>query len=125
LLAACAKDPVLRVDNEGTAPRADPGPKDWPHGCASSGNHIEDAAGSTVVLRGVNRSATGVLACVAERRSLPDGPSSEVVPPAIKAWPNSQHGAHPPLNESCWLGINGVPDRVAGPLHKTPSTTTC
>ena len=55
LAAGCAKDPDYSKDNEGLAPAPDPGPKDWPHGLRVVGNHIEDAAGATVVLRGVNR----------------------------------------------------------------------
>jgi hypothetical protein len=115
LAAGCAKDPDYDANNEGTAPAPDPGPKDWPHGLHVVGNHIEDAAGSTVVLHGVNRSGTEYR-CV-QSSAFFDGPSSESSVAAIKSWPGV-NTVRVPLNESCWLGINGAPDNVSGPYYK-------
>jgi hypothetical protein len=115
-LAGCAADPNYDALNEGTAPTPDPGPKDWPHGLHVVGNHIEDSAGKTIILRGVNRSGTEYR-CV-QSGAYFDGPSSEASVAAIKSWPNV-NTVRVPLNESCWLAINGAPAKVSGDYYKT------
>jgi hypothetical protein len=118
LAAGCAKDPDYTKPKppEGTAPAPDPGPKDWPHGLHVVGNRIEDAAGSTVIMRGVNRSGTEYR-CVQAGPTFFDGPSTESSVMAIKSWPNV-NTVRVPLNESCWLGINGAPEDYAGAYYK-------
>ena len=118
LAAGCAKDPDYTKPKppEGTAPAPDPGPKDWPHGLHVVGNHIEDAAGSTVVMRGVNRSGSEYR-CVQNDPTFFDGPSTEASVAAIKTWPNV-NTVRVPLNESCWLGINGAPEDYSGAYYK-------
>jgi hypothetical protein len=116
LAAGCAKDPDYDMHNEGTAPTPDPGPKDWPHGLHVVGNQIQDAAGQTIVLRGVNRSGTEYR-CV-QSGGYFDGPSTEASVAAIKNWPNV-NTVRVPLNESCWLAINGAPTSFSGDFYKT------
>jgi endoglucanase len=115
LVAGCAKDPDYASTFEGTAPAPDPGPKDWPHGLRVVGNHIEDAAGKTIVLHGVNRSGTE-YSCV-QSGAFFDGPSNEASVAAIKQWANV-NTVRVPLNESCWLGINDAPERTSGAYYK-------
>ena len=74
-----------------------------------SGNHLVDGSGATVVLRGVDRSGTE-YACV-QGWGLFDGPNDAASVQAIKSW--SANAVRVPLNEDCWLGINGVPAAYA------------
>jgi len=72
-----------------------------------SGNRLVDAAGSTLQLHGVNRSGTEYQ-CV-HGLAIFDGPSDDASVAAIASW----HGVNTvrvPLNEDCWLGINGYPN---------------
>jgi len=109
LLGGCAADP------EYLPPKLDPGPKDWPHGLHVVANHIEDSAGNTIVLRGVNRSGTEYQ-CV-QSAGIFDGPSGDDSVAAFKNWPNV-NAVRVPLNESCWLGINGVNGLASGEYYK-------
>jgi endoglucanase len=116
-LAGCAKDPDYSTKNEGTEPPPDPGPPDWPRGLHVVGNHIEDGAGNTIVLHGVNRSGTEYM-CVQGAANIFDGPVSDETVQAIRTWPNI-NSVRIPLNESCWLGINGAGEDVSGEFYKT------
>jgi hypothetical protein len=116
LVAGCAADPNYAVDNEGLAPPPDPGPKDWPQGLHVVGNQIQDATGKTIILRGVNRSGTEYR-CV-QSSAYFDGPSTDASVEVIRSWPNV-NTVRVPLNESCWLGINGAPASVSGDYYKT------
>jgi hypothetical protein len=72
-----------------------------------SGNHLVDAAGSTIQLHGVNRSGTE-YACV-QGNGIFDGPSDDASVAAIASW-HGVNAVRVPLNEDCWLGINGFPN---------------
>lgn len=80
-----------------------------------SGNHlVNTATGATVVPRGVNRSGTE-YACI-QGWGIFDGPSDAASIAAIAAW-----GAtivRIPLNEDCWLGINGVAPAYGGATYR-------
>jgi len=73
--------------------------------------HLENADGETVVLHGVNRSGTEYR-CISpsappDQRFF-DGPDSEESVAVIaSSW--NVNAVRVPLNESCWLGINGAP----------------
>ena len=69
-----------------------------------------------MVLRGVNRSGTEYT-LRAERRVL-RRPVHRSVGRAIKSWPNV-NTVRVPLNESCWLGINGAAEKSSGAYYKT------
>jgi hypothetical protein len=118
LVAGCAKDPVEESADGGVevAP-PDPGPPDWPRGLHVVGNHIEDGNHTTVVLHGVNRSGTEYK-CVQSGNTLFDGPADDASVQAITTWPNV-NTVRVPLNESCWLGINGVAANLSGDFYKT------
>ena len=91
----------------GQAQAATPGP------VSVDGNHLVDGSGDTVRLLGVNRSGTE-YACAqgwgftdSPNYNQPDSPS---LISGIVSW--HANAVRVPLNEACWLGINGVkPDR--------------
>jgi endoglucanase len=85
-----------------------------PRGLHAVGNHIEDADGNQVVLRGVNRSGTEYM-CI-QNRGFFDGPSDAASVQAIVSW--KANAVRVPLNESCWLAINGAPAAYAGENYK-------
>jgi hypothetical protein len=75
-----------------------------PTGLHVVGNQIEDGSGRVIVLRGVDRMGT--------EYSCPygntfDGPSDQASVSAMLSWDITS--VRLPLNEDCWLGINGYP----------------
>ena len=74
------------------------------------GNQLVDSAGRAVRLKGVNRSGTE-YAC-AQGWGFFDGPSDSSSIAAIAAW--QANAVRVPLNETCWLAINGVKPAYAG-----------
>ena len=85
-----------------------------PRGLHAVGNHIEDGDGNTVVLRGVNRSGTEYM-CI-QGRGLFEGPSDATSVRAIASW--KANAVRVPLNETCWLAINGAPAAFSGENYK-------
>jgi hypothetical protein len=78
------------------------------------GNHLVDRSGHMVRLLGVNRSGTE-YACQ-QGWGFFDGPSDMASIRAMKKWHvNSVRVA---LNETCWLGINGVDPRYGAPAYQ-------
>jgi hypothetical protein len=113
-LAGCAKDPDYSTHPEETP---DPGPPDWPRGLHVSGDQIADGNGATIVLHGVNRSGSEYK-CVQSGSAMFDGPADDASVQAITTWPHV-NTVRVPLNESCWLGINGAPEMLSGDYYKT------
>ena len=85
-----------------------------PTGLHAVGNHIEDATGQTIVLHGVNRSGTEYK-CI-QSGGIFDGPSTDASVQAIAAW--KVNAVRVPLNESCWLALNGSPAAYSGANYK-------
>src|SRR3954453_2404183 len=83
-------------------------------GISVVGNHLVDASGNTVVLHGVNRSGTE-YGCV-QGWGIFDGPSDAASVQAIAAW--HANAVRVPLNEDCWLGINGVASNLSGTTYQ-------
>jgi endoglucanase len=83
-------------------------------GISVQGNRLVDGAGHTVQLHGVNRSGTE-YACV-QGWGIFDGPSDAASVAAIASW----HAdiVRIPLNEDCWLGINGVAASYSGANYR-------
>jgi endoglucanase len=79
---------------------------------AVSGNHLVNWEGGAVVLRGVNTSGTE-YACVNEH-SIFDGneEASASSIAAMRSW--GFNAARVELNESCWLGVQGVKPAYSG-----------
>ena len=73
-------------------------------------NQLVDASGQPLVLHGVDRSGTE-YACI-QGWSIFDGPSDAASVQAIASW--HVNVVRVPLNEDCWLGINGVQAAYAG-----------
>src|ERR1700761_2195556 len=69
------------------------------------GNHFVNGAGQTIRLLGVNREGTE-YACV-HGTGYSVGPEDASDAAAIASW--HANAVRIPLNEDCWLGINGLP----------------
>jgi endoglucanase len=79
------------------------------------GNEIVDANGAPLQLDGVNRSGAEYM-CVGGW-SVFDGPANATSLGAIVAW--HVHVIRIPLNEDCWLGINGIDPRFGGARYRS------
>ena len=79
------------------------------------GNRLVGWRGAEVRLLGVNRSGTQ-YAC-AEGWGIFDGPTDDAALGRIAAW--GANAVRVPLNESCWLGINGVDPAYSGETYRT------
>ncbi len=79
-------------------------------------NHLVDQDGRTVVLRGADTSGTE-YACVSEN-SIFDGTreASARSIQAMRSW--RFNAARVQLNESCWLGVQGVKLAYSGPAYR-------
>jgi hypothetical protein len=75
-----------------------------------AGHRLLDGHGRVVHLHGVNRSGPE-YACI-QGWGIFDGPSSDASVAAIASW--HANVVRIPLNEDCWLGINGVKPAYAG-----------
>lgn len=78
------------------------------------GNHLIDASGNVVRLLGVDRSGTE-FECLRGWKIF-SGPTSSAVVAAMASW--HINAVRVPLNEDCWLGINGIKPRVGGPNYQ-------
>jgi endoglucanase len=108
---------VLLITGALTACRGSPlgngGTPSPPMGAPSvrvQGTMLVDSAGRPVRLRGVDRSGTE-YAC-AQGWGFFDGPSDSASVQAIASW--KANVVRVPLNETCWLGINGVAPSYSG-----------
>ncbi|MER6421080.1 cellulase family glycosylhydrolase [Streptomyces sp. NPDC001137] len=83
---------------------------------APSTSAIEHAAVASLPtkLRGVNRSGTEFM-CV-QNRGIFDGPADNASIQAIKNW--RANVVRVPLNEDCWLGINGANPAYSGANYR-------
>jgi hypothetical protein len=79
-----------------------------------SGNHLIDGSGQTIRLLGVNRSGTE-YACI-QGWGIFDGPNDATSVAAMAAW--HINAVRIPLNEDCWLDINGVNPAYAGANYR-------
>ena len=71
------------------------------------GNKLVDDGGRVVQLRGVNRSSPETLCIATGRTSYFYGPTDAASVAAMKSW--GANVARIPVNEDCWLGLNGLP----------------
>ena len=80
-----------------------------------NGNRLVDQNGTPLRLLGVNRSGTE-YACV-QGWGIFDGPSDAASIAAIASW--HVNAVRVPLNEDCWLGINGVNPSYGGANYRS------
>jgi endoglucanase len=80
-----------------------------------SGNHLVDGNGTSIRLLGVNRSGTE-YACI-QGWGIFDGPNDAASVAAMASW--HINAARVPLNEDCWLNINGVNSAYAGAAYQS------
>jgi hypothetical protein len=80
-----------------------------------SGNHLVDGNGTTIRLLGVNRSGTE-YACI-QGWGFFDGPNDATSVAAMAAW--HINAVRVPLNEDCWLDINGVNPAYGGAAYQS------
>lgn len=86
-----------------------------PTGLRAVGNRIVDGSGQAVRLRGVNYSGTE-YACI-QGWGIFDGPSDLASVRAMQSW--GINAVRIPLNETCWLEINGAPAAYSGATYQT------
>jgi hypothetical protein len=79
------------------------------------GNRLLNGVGRPVQLVGVNRSGTE-FSCI-QGSGIFDGPSDEPSVRAIADW--RVNAVRVPLNEDCWLGLNGVSPAFSGQSYRT------
>jgi len=79
-------------------------------GLTVQGNQIVNGSGQPVRLLGVDRSGTE-YACI-QGWGIFDGPNDATSVQAIASW--HVNAVRVPLNEDCWLGINGAPAAYSG-----------
>jgi endoglucanase len=80
-----------------------------------AGTHIEDANGTPLQLNGVDRSGTE-YACI-QGWGIFDGPSDAASVAVMASW--HVHIVRVPLNEDCWLNINGVKQQYGGAAYRS------
>jgi endoglucanase len=79
------------------------------------GQRLVDGRGHAVRLLGVNRSGTE-YSCQ-QGYGFFDGPSSTASIRVMKSW--HINAVRVPLNETCWLGINGIDPRFGGEAYQS------
>jgi endoglucanase len=79
-----------------------------PFSIAVSGNHLVNASDGVVTLHGVDVASTAWQCLYGQ---VSEAPIDEASIAAIAAW--HVNAVRIPLNEDCWLGINGAPTNVA------------
>jgi hypothetical protein len=79
-----------------------------------SGNRLLGAGGHVVRFHGVNRSGTE-YGCI-QGWGIFDGPSSAASVKAMASW--NINAVRIPINEDCWLGINGVKRSLGGATYR-------
>lgn len=77
------------------------------------GNAFVNHEGETIHIHGVNRMGTEYM-CISGGGFF-DGPNTSSSLAAMKKW--GINGVRIPLNEDCWLGINGAPPKFSGPAY--------
>ena len=102
----------LGADLTGAASRA--APYASAAGLSVRAHRLVDADGHDVILHGVNRMGSEYMC--AQGRGIFDGPTDQASIDAMKSW--GVNAVRLPLNEHCWLGINGVLPEYGGAAYR-------
>ncbi len=103
-LFLCSASALIALRSPGPARAAS-----VPTGLHVVGNQLEDGSGRVIVLHGVDRMGTEYQ-CTKSATNAPtdfDGPVDQATVSNMLAW--GINSVRVPLNEDCWLGINGFP----------------
>ena len=84
------------------------------------GNRLVNAMGAALVLRGVNFSGAQYQ-CAGSSGSVWDTPADAQAIRAMQLW--HVNAVRIPLNEDCWLGINGLPRGYSAAVYRTAIRT--
>src|SRR5690349_4210001 len=87
-----------------------------PMGLHVVGRQLLDGSNQPLILRGVNRSGSE-YACI-QGWGFFDGPSDPASVQAIASWSAAVNAVRIPLNEDCWLNINGAPPAYSGAAYQ-------
>lgn len=98
----------------GSVPAVQAATSSAPTGLHVVGQQLLDGANHTVILRGVNRSGSE-YACI-QGWGFFDGPSDLASVQAIASW--GANAVRIPMNEDCWLNINGAPPAYSGAAYQ-------
>jgi hypothetical protein len=82
-------------------------------------NEIKNAAGKRFIPHGIDRSGTEYM-CI-QGNGIFDGPVDQTAVSAMVSW--KINAVRVPLNEDCWLGINGVPPQYGGSNYQQAIVT--
>lgn len=83
-------------------------------GLRVEGNGLVDSGGLPFRLLGVNRSGSEYM-CIQDRGFF-EGPSDDASVKAIRRW--GANAVRVPMNEGCWLAINGAPPTYSGAAYQ-------
>ncbi|MGA2470735.1 MAG: cellulase family glycosylhydrolase [Solirubrobacteraceae bacterium] len=83
-----------------------------PFGIKVVGNHLATLTGRRIRLLGVDRSGAEYMCTRPGDKTVFDGPTNARSIRAIKSW--HTNAVRVPLNEDCWLGIDGAVPAVSG-----------
>jgi hypothetical protein len=88
-----------------------------PLGIEVAGNQLlSTATGAPLRLLGVDRSGAEYMCTNGGDRTVFDGPTDPASIEAIRAW--HVNAVRVPLNEDCWLGIDGAVPALSGPAYR-------
>ena len=86
------------------------------NGVRVSGNKLIDSSGATIALHGVDRAGSEYM-CTGGGALTFDGPADQAAISVIKSW--GANAVRVPLNEDCWLGINGEPASMSSATYRS------
>lgn len=103
--------PIAPSTTPSATATASPGPMSGLH---VVGNQIENGLGQPVRFLGVNRAGAESM-CI-HNKGIFNGPSDAASVAAMASW--HINAVRLPLNEDCWLGINGAPPAYSGDAYQ-------
>jgi endoglucanase len=106
---------IITIANAAATPTPTPAPGTSSLSVEVSGNHLVNQNGQTIHLIGFGHQGSEYT-CLTSNQTFDDPNTLTTTPENMKAWGAGVNIARIPLNEDCWLGINGVA-RGGGPYQ--------